>query len=146
MPRQPYRGLHPTYQAQDSDTQSQSHIRNTTYGSNKESPPNPDGSPAMQARTAGNEKADEWAKMAALNERGSEQLPYEFSSTSLARLKRGITEWKWIEACSWMEPRLSKQCPTRDGRDGLTPSSPSMMEDWTGWTGWTDGKYEVLIM
>ena len=28
------------------------------------------------------------------NERGSEQLPYEFSSTSLAHLKRGITERK----------------------------------------------------
>jgi len=50
------------------------------------------------AGTAGNEKADEWAKMAA---RGSEQLPYEFSSTSLAHMKRGITEQKWIEACSW---------------------------------------------
>jgi len=32
--------------------------------------------------------------MAARNERGSEQLPYEFSSTSLAHLKRGITERK----------------------------------------------------
>jgi len=55
-----------------------------------------------------NEKADEWAKMAARNERGSEQLPYEFSSTSLAHLKRGIIERKWVEACSWMESRLSK--------------------------------------
>jgi len=44
--------------------------------------------------TASNEKADEWAKMAARNEHGSEQLPYEFSSTSLANLKRGITERK----------------------------------------------------
>jgi len=35
---------------------------------------------------------------AARNERGSEQLPYEFSSTSLAHLKRGITERKWVEA------------------------------------------------
>jgi ribonuclease HI len=60
------------------------------------------------AGTAGNEKADEWAKMAARNERGSEQMPYEFSSTSLAHLKRGITERKWVEACSWMESRLSK--------------------------------------
>ena len=50
-----------------------------------------------------------WAKMAARNERGSEQLPYEFSSTSLAHLKRGITERKWVEACSWMESRLSKR-------------------------------------
>jgi len=40
------------------------------------------------AGTAGNEKADKWAKMAARNERGSEQLPYEFSSTSLARYHR----------------------------------------------------------
>ena len=56
---------------------------------------------------AGNEKADEWAKMAARNERGSEQLPCEFSSTSLAHLKRGIAERKWVEACSWMESRLS---------------------------------------
>jgi len=46
--------------------------------------------------------------MAARNERGSEQLPYEFSSTYLAHLKRGITERKWVEACSWMESRLSK--------------------------------------
>ena len=58
--------------------------------------------------TAGNEKADEWAKMAAWNERGSEQLPYEFSSTSLAHLKRGIAERKRVEACSWIESRLSK--------------------------------------
>ena len=33
------------------------------------------------AGTAGNEKADEWARLAARNERGSEKLPYEFSST-----------------------------------------------------------------
>jgi len=52
------------------------------------------------AGTAGNEKTDEWAKVAARNERGSEQLPYEFSSTSLAHLKRGIAERKWVEACS----------------------------------------------
>jgi len=29
-------------------------------------------------------------------------------SASLAHLKRGITERKWVEACSWMESRLSK--------------------------------------
>ena len=46
------------------------------------------------AGTAGNEKADEWAKTAAWNEHDSEQLPYEFSSASLAHLKRGITERK----------------------------------------------------
>ena len=44
------------------------------------------------AGTAGNEKADEWAKMAARIERGKEQLPYEFSSTSIAHPKRGTTE------------------------------------------------------
>ena len=49
-----------------------------------------------------NEKAGEWAKMAARNERGSEQLPYEFSSTSLVYLKRVTTERKWVEACSWL--------------------------------------------
>ena len=37
--------------------------------------------------------------MAARNEHGSERLPYEFSSTPLAHLKRGITERKWVEAC-----------------------------------------------
>jgi len=60
------------------------------------------------AGASGNEKADEWAKVAARNERGSEQLPYEFSSMFLAHLKLGITERKWVEACSWMESRLSK--------------------------------------
>jgi len=43
------------------------------YGSNAESPPNSDGSPAMQAPPA-TKKTDERAKMAARNERGSEQL------------------------------------------------------------------------
>ena len=60
------------------------------------------------AGAAGNEKADEWAKLAARNECGSEQLPYEFSSTSLAHLKRGIIERKWVEACSRMGSRFSK--------------------------------------
>jgi len=46
--------------------------------------------------------------MAAQNERGSEQLPYEFSNTSLAHLKRDTTEQKRVEACSWLEkaPRV----------------------------------------
>jgi len=52
MPRQPYRGLHPTHQAQDSDMLSQSHNRHTTYGSNEESPSNSGGSPAMQVPPA----------------------------------------------------------------------------------------------
>ena len=42
-PRQPYSGLHPTHQAQDSDTLSQSYNRHTTYGNNEESPSNSDG-------------------------------------------------------------------------------------------------------
>jgi len=50
MPRQPYRGLHPTHQAQDRDTLSRSYNRH--YGSNEESPPNSDGSPALQAPPA----------------------------------------------------------------------------------------------
>ena len=52
--------------------------------------------------------------MAARNGRGLEQLPYDFSSTSLANLKRGITERKWVEACSWMESRLSKHHAEKD--------------------------------
>jgi len=51
-PRQPYRGLHPTHQVQDSDTLSQSHNRHTAYGSNEKSPSNSGGSPAMQAPPA----------------------------------------------------------------------------------------------
>jgi len=51
-PRQPYRGLHPTHQAQDSDTLSQLHNRRTTYGSNEESQSNSGGPPAMQAPPA----------------------------------------------------------------------------------------------
>ena len=45
---------------QDSDTLSRSHNRHTSYESNEESLPNSGGSPA-----AGNEKADERAKIAA---------------------------------------------------------------------------------
>ena len=37
------------------------------------------------AGTTGNEKADEWAKMAARNERGSEQLPYHVPGPPEAR-------------------------------------------------------------
>ena len=66
--------------------------------------------------------------MAARNERGSEQLPYEFNSTSLAYLKRGITERKWVEACSWMESRLSKHHayrPRKRMRPDPTPAKAS---------------------
>jgi len=42
-PRQPYRGLHPTHQAQDSDTLSQSHNRHTAYGATKSLRPIPMG-------------------------------------------------------------------------------------------------------
>jgi len=80
------------------------------------------------AGTAGNEKTDEWAKMAARNERGSEQLPYESSSTSLAHLKRGIAERKWVEACSWMESRLSMHRayrPRKRMRPDPTPAKAS---------------------
>jgi len=51
-PRQPYRGLYPTHEAQDSDTLSQSHNTHTTFGSNEESQPNSGGSPAMQVPPA----------------------------------------------------------------------------------------------
>ena len=66
--------------------------------------------------------------MAARNERGSEQLPYEFSSTSLAHLKRGITERKWVEECSWIESRLSKHHayrPRKRMRPDPTPAKAS---------------------
>jgi len=66
--------------------------------------------------------------MAARNERGSEQLPYEFNGTSLAHLKRGITERKWVEACSWMESRLSKHHayrPQKRMRPDPTPAKAS---------------------
>ena len=59
--------------------------------------------------------------MAARNERGSEQLPYEFGSTSLAHLKR-------VEACSWMESRLSKPHayrPRKRMRPDPTPAKAS---------------------
>jgi ribonuclease HI len=53
----------------------------------------------------GNEKADEWAKLAAENPdaRGVEPLP-----RSLAHLKRGITEKKWAEARQWAGCRINK--------------------------------------
>jgi len=53
----------------------------------------------------GNEKADEWAKLAAekLDARGGEPLP-----RSLAHLKREISEKKWAEARQWAGSRIHK--------------------------------------
>jgi ribonuclease HI len=53
----------------------------------------------------GNEKADEWAKLAAANPdaRGVEPLP-----RSLAHLKREISEKKWTEARQWTGSRINK--------------------------------------
>jgi ribonuclease HI len=52
----------------------------------------------------GNEKADEWAKLAASTPyaRGVERLP-----RSLAHLKREISEKKWAEARQWAGARIS---------------------------------------
>jgi hypothetical protein len=52
----------------------------------------------------GNEKADEWAKLAAGTPftRGVERLP-----RSLANLKREISEKKWAEARQWAGSRIS---------------------------------------
>jgi ribonuclease HI len=53
----------------------------------------------------GNEKADEWAKLAAANPDapGVEPLP-----RSLAHLKREISEKKWVEARQWAGSRINK--------------------------------------
>jgi ribonuclease HI len=53
----------------------------------------------------GNEKADEWAKLAAESPdaRGVEPLP-----RSLAHLKREISEKKWAEARQWAGSRITK--------------------------------------
>jgi len=77
------------------------------------------------AGTTGNEKADEWTKMAARNGRGSEQLPYHVPGPPEAL---GITERKWVEACSWMESRLSKHHayrPRKRMRSDPTPAKAS---------------------
>jgi len=57
---------------------------------------------------AGNEQADEWAKMAAEKPgtRGVELLPLP---RSLASLKREISEKKWAEARAWAGGRTSKK-------------------------------------
>ena len=125
--RQPYRGLHPMHQAQDSDTLSRSRNGHTTYGSNEESPSNSGGSPSMQAPPATRRPTSGQRWQHGTNA-GSEQLPYEFSSTSLAHLKRGITERKWVEACSWTESRLSQHHayrPWKRMRPDPTPAKAS---------------------
>ena len=68
---------------------------------------------------AGNEKADEWAKIAAgeANTRGVEWLSSSGRTEvraaplprSLANLKREISEKKWVEACQWAGARTSKK-------------------------------------
>jgi len=78
---------------------------------------------------AGNEKADEWAKIAAAqpDARGVEWLSYLDRNEaramplprSLAHLKREISEKKWVEACQWAGGRTSKtntECPKARGR------------------------------
>jgi ribonuclease HI len=71
----------------------------------------------------GNEKADEWAKLAAgtPNARGVECLP-----RSLAHLKREISEKKWSEARQWAGSRINKakyKMPARQKPDGAVAGS-----------------------
>ena len=79
-----------------SQRERQPHNRHTTYGSDEESPSNSDGSPGHTG-TASNEKPGKWAKTERTRLRAT---ALRFSSTSLAHLKRGITERKWVEARS----------------------------------------------
>jgi hypothetical protein len=72
---------------------------------------------------AGNEKADEWAKLAAgtPNARGVEPLP-----RSLAHLKREITEKKWAEARQWAGGRITRhkyKMPSRQRPDRTVAGS-----------------------
>jgi hypothetical protein len=71
----------------------------------------------------GNEKADEWAKLAAgkPDARGVEALP-----RSLAHLKREISEKKLTEAQQWSQSRVNKakyKMPTRQKPDGVVAGS-----------------------
>jgi ribonuclease HI len=71
----------------------------------------------------GNEKADEWAKLAAASPeaRGVEPLP-----RSLAHLKRGISEKKWSEARQWAGSRINKlkyKMPAGQKPDGMVAGS-----------------------
>ena len=55
--RHPYRGSHPTHQAQDCDTLSRSHTRHTTDGATESLRPSPTGPrPYRQGRRAGKVK------------------------------------------------------------------------------------------
>jgi ribonuclease HI len=71
----------------------------------------------------GNEKADEWAKLAAEkpDARGVEALP-----RSLAHLKREISERKWTEAHQWARSRINKEkykMPAKQKPDGTVAGS-----------------------
>jgi len=87
---------------------------------------------------AGNEKADEWAKIAAEepDTHGVEWLNYDYGShaevramplpQSLANLKRDISEKKWVEARQWAGGRTSKKkyrMPKSQKPDGAVASS-----------------------
>jgi hypothetical protein len=71
----------------------------------------------------GNEKADEWAKLAAgsPNARGVEPFP-----RSLAHVKREISEKKWAEARQWAGSRITKakyKMPASRKPDGAVAGS-----------------------
>jgi len=53
------------------------------------------------ARTAGNEKADEWAKMAARNERGSEQRRRKAVASRFYQLRTGHSLIRPARRCTW---------------------------------------------
>jgi len=55
---------------------------------------------------AGNEKADEWTKIAAEERTKAKVAPW--LPRSLAKLKREITEKKWVEARHWAGTRTPK--------------------------------------
>ena len=70
---------------------------------------------------AGNEKADEWAKEAA-----GQPGPYRLLPRSLANLKRGISEKKWVEARRWAGGGTSKskyRMPVSQMPDGAVAGS-----------------------
>jgi len=75
---------------------------------------------------AGNEKADEWAKIAA-EKPGTRGVEYPGSlPRSLANLKREISEKKWTEARSWARGRISKakyRMPKSQKPDGAVAGS-----------------------
>ena len=100
--------------------------------------------PARKGVT-GNEKADEWAKMAA-KERdtgGVEWLSYDYEGRtevramplprSLANLKREISEKKWAEAREWAVGRTSKtkyRMPKCQKPDGAVAGSTKRLASW----------------